>query len=51
MRKSFAALAVLGPLSVAVILCAGLMSRAAVPAPGPSGYQVLKTVPMATAPS
>jgi hypothetical protein len=46
MRKSFAALAVLGPLSVAVILCAGLMSRAATPAPGPSGYHVVKTVPI-----
>ncbi|HZV87476.1 MAG TPA: YncE family protein [Candidatus Binatus sp.] len=46
MRKSFAALAVLGPLSVAVILCAGLMSRAAAPAPGPSGYHVVKTVPI-----
>jgi hypothetical protein len=46
MRKSFAALAVLGPLSVAVILCAGLMSRAAAPTPGPSGYHVVKTVPI-----
>jgi DNA-binding beta-propeller fold protein YncE len=46
MRKSFAALAVLGPLSVAVILCAGLMSRAAAPALGPSGYHVVKTVPI-----
>src|SRR5580693_4041381 len=44
MRKSFRALTVLGPLSVAVILCAGLMSRAAAPAPGPSGYHVIKTV-------
>jgi hypothetical protein len=44
MRKSFAALTVLGPLSVATILCAGLMSRAAAPAPGSSGYHVVKTV-------
>jgi DNA-binding beta-propeller fold protein YncE len=44
MRKSFLALTVLGPLSVATILCAGLMSRAAAPAPGPSGYHVVKTV-------
>jgi len=44
MRKSFAALTVLGPLSVATIVCAGLMSRAAAPAPGPSGYHVVKTV-------
>lgn len=44
MRRSFAALTVLGPLSVATILCAGLVSRAAAPAPGPSGYHVVKTV-------
>ncbi len=44
MRKSFAALTVLGPLSVVTVLCAGLMSRAAAPAPGPSGYHVVKTV-------
>jgi len=44
MRKSFAALTVVGPLSAATILCAGLMSRAAAPAPGPSGYHVVKTV-------
>ena len=43
MRKRFAALTVLGPLSAATILCAGLMSGAA-PAPGPSGYHVVKTV-------
>jgi DNA-binding beta-propeller fold protein YncE len=46
MRKSFAALTVLGSLSIAIILCAGLMSRAAAPAPGPSGYHVIKTVPI-----
>jgi len=46
MRKSFATLAVLGPLSVTVILWAGLMSRAAAPTPGPSGYHVVKTVPV-----
>jgi DNA-binding beta-propeller fold protein YncE len=46
MRKSFAALTVLGSLSIATILCAGLMSRAAAPAPGPSGYHVVKTVPI-----
>jgi hypothetical protein len=44
MRKRFAALTVLGSLSVAAILCASLMSRAAAPAPGPSGYHVVKTV-------
>jgi hypothetical protein len=46
MRKRFATLSVLGVLSVAVILCAGLMSRAAAPAPGPSGYHLVKTVPI-----
>ncbi len=46
MRKRFATLSVLGTLSVAAILCAGLMSRAAAPAPGPSGYHVVKTVPI-----
>jgi len=44
MRNRSAALAVLGPLSVALVLCAGLKSRAAAPAPGPSGYHVAKTV-------
>ena len=44
MRKSFAALAGFASLSVSIVLCAGLMSRAAAPAPGPSGYHVVKTV-------
>src|SRR5579863_10758471 len=46
MRKSFAALTVLGSLSGAMILCAGLLSHAAAPAPGASGYHVIKTVPI-----
>ena len=46
MRKRFAAFTILGLLSVALILCAGLKSRAAAPAPGPSGYHVVKTVPI-----
>jgi hypothetical protein len=46
MRKSFAALTVFGSLSITIILCADLMSRAAAPAPGPSGYHVVKTVPI-----
>jgi hypothetical protein len=46
MRKRLATLSVLGTLSVAVVLCAGLMSRAAAPAPGASGYHVVKTVPI-----
>lgn len=44
MRKSTTVLAVLGSLSVAMILCAGLRSHGAAPAPGPSGYHVVKTV-------
>lgn len=46
MRKSFAVLTTLGSLSVAMILCAGMLSRAASPAPGSSGYHVTKTVPV-----
>jgi DNA-binding beta-propeller fold protein YncE len=46
MRKSTTVLAVLGSLSVAMILCAGLRSHAAAPAPGSSGYHVIKTVPI-----
>ncbi len=44
MRKNFSAATAIAPLSVAMILCAGLFSRAAAPAPGPSGYHVIKTV-------
>jgi DNA-binding beta-propeller fold protein YncE len=44
MRKNFAALAAIGPLTVAMIICAGLFLRAGAPAPGPSGYHVIKTV-------
>jgi DNA-binding beta-propeller fold protein YncE len=44
MRKNFAFLIVVGTLSVAMILCGVLFSRAAAPAPGPSGYHVIKTV-------
>lgn len=46
MRKSFVVLTSLGFLSVAMILCAGMLSRAASPAPGSSGYHLLKTVPV-----
>jgi DNA-binding beta-propeller fold protein YncE len=46
MRKSFAILTVLGSLSVTMILSVGLSSHAATPAPGPSGYHVVKTVPV-----
>lgn len=44
MRKSLAALLVFGSLSVATILSAVLIARAATPAPGASGYRVIKTV-------
>ena len=46
MRNRFAALTILGSLSVAMILCAGLYTRAAAPAPGPSGYHLIKSVPV-----
>src|SRR5690348_15186155 len=46
MRNRFAALTILGSLSVAMILCAGLYTRAAAPAPGSSGYHLIKTVPV-----
>jgi hypothetical protein len=44
MRKNFAFLIAVGCLSVAMILGGVLFSRAAAPAPGPSGYHVIKTV-------
>ena len=46
MRKNFAVPMIFGSLSLTMALCAGLMSRAAAPAPGPSGYHVIKTVPI-----
>lgn len=46
MRNRFAALTILGSLSVAMILCAGLYTRAAAPAPGSSGYHLIKSVPV-----
>ncbi len=46
MRKSFSLLALAGSLSVATIFFAGSFSRAAAPSPGPSGYHVIKTVPV-----
>lgn len=44
MRKNFAFLIAVGSLSVAMILCSVLFSRAAAPAPGSSGYRVVKSV-------
>jgi DNA-binding beta-propeller fold protein YncE len=46
MRKNFPALAFFGPLLMATIFCAGLMSRAASPEPGSSGYHLIKTIPI-----
>jgi hypothetical protein len=47
MRKNQILLAILGSLAVAMIVCAGSFSHAAAPAPGPSGYHVIKTIPIA----
>ena len=44
MRKRFTLLAILGSFTVAIIFSAVALSRAGVPAPGPSGYHVIKTV-------
>jgi hypothetical protein len=45
MRKSFVVLITLGSLSVASSR-AGMLSRAASPAPGSSGYHLIKSVPV-----
>ena len=44
MRKRFTLLTILGSFTVAIIFSAVALSRAGVPAPGPSGYRVIKTV-------
>jgi hypothetical protein len=46
MRKNLTLLVILGSLAVAMIVCAGSFSRAALPAPGPSGYHVIKSIPI-----
>jgi hypothetical protein len=46
MRKSIALLAFLASLSVAAIFCAASFLHAAAPAPDPSGYKVIKTIPI-----
>lgn len=46
MRKSFVVLITLGSFSVAMILCAGMLSRAASPTPGSSGYHLIKSIPV-----
>ena len=45
MRKRFTFLAILGSLAVAIIFSVVAFSRAAAPAPGASGYHVIKTIP------
>jgi DNA-binding beta-propeller fold protein YncE len=44
MRKNFAVLIAVGSLSAAMILFGVLFSLAAAPAPGPSGYHVIKSL-------
>ncbi|MGB8474456.1 MAG: hypothetical protein WCE61_10260 [Candidatus Acidiferrum sp.] len=46
MRKSFALFTTLGSLSAALLLCLTLKPLFAAPAPGPSGYHLIKTVPL-----
>jgi hypothetical protein len=46
MRKTLILLTIVASLSVAIVFCALSTSRAASPAPGPSGYHVIKTVPV-----
>lgn len=47
MKKSFALLAVVAAFVVAAILVGGTFSRASAPVPGPSGYHVAKSFPVA----
>src|SRR5258706_1694800 len=46
MRKHFTLLTILGSLAVAMIFSGVAFSRPAAPAPGASGYHVIKTVPV-----
>src|SRR6267143_398434 len=46
MRKHFTLLTILGSLAVVMIFSAVAFSRPAAPAPGASGYHVIKTVPV-----
>lgn len=46
MRKNVFLITALGSLCLAFTLCAALFSRAASPLPGPSGYHLIKTVPV-----
>ncbi|HYL83329.1 MAG TPA: YncE family protein [Candidatus Angelobacter sp.] len=46
MRKTSSLLGLTCLFAVAILTCAGLLSHAATPAPGASGYKVVKTVPI-----
>jgi len=46
MRKRFTLLTILGSIAVALIFSAVAFSRPATPAPGASGYHVIKTIPV-----
>ncbi|HEY6308903.1 MAG TPA: YncE family protein [Candidatus Angelobacter sp.] len=46
MRKSLTLLMLVGSLTLGITICGGSFLGAAAPAPGPSGYHVIKTVPV-----
>lgn len=46
MRKTVTFLGITGLFLMAILFCAGSLSQAASPAPGPSGYKLVKTIPI-----
>ncbi len=46
MRKNLTLVTVVASFAVAIIFCAGAISLTAAPPPGPSGYHVIKTIPV-----
>ena len=46
MRKTVTFLGITGLFFIAILFCAGSLSHAASPAPGPSGYKLVKTIPI-----
>jgi hypothetical protein len=46
MRKTLSILGIAVSLSIAILFCVGSLSHAAAPAPGASGYHVIKTIPV-----
>lgn len=46
MRKTMTFLGITGLFFMAILFCAGSLSQAASPAPGPSGYKLVKTIPI-----